>query len=361
MLTRRYNTSEALRLPILLSLILHGLILLVLGYMLMDSEQQRIRESVIVEMVNAKKEQTPPLPRRITETRQSSISLKKFDDSLTKAQFSLKTIATPNISITQRTDSPKIASLTPSLTTEAKSFISHFDIPLPSNTARGANIAKSSDGFGKSNTQNDGRSTGLADGVNIFEVALYGIAHNIIGKNKTGKEDIVFLIDSSGSMEENISAVARYIVRMIEVFQDSKLDYTLGVVKFNRILKNNDIRVYSQTKDVNEFKSILRSIKCKGDESIFDALDVGFAQVKFRNSVDKTFILVTDEPIRARARQGGTPQGMTRKDLLQIDLQEVIQKSSEKGIKISAIAIEDDTHKILTNKTNGIFFPIPQE
>lgn len=360
MLTNRYNSNKMIKFPLLMSLILHGIIALILGFFIVDNENQRIRESVEVAMVNAMKEKTPPLPRRITEMRQSTISLKKFDEPLTKAQLAPKTIDAPSFRIAQKIDAPNLAALRPVLATEAKGFESRFDISLPSGSAKGASIDKPGGGTGKATIQKGSGLVGIMDGANIFEVALYGIARSIIGKNKTGKEDIVFLIDASGSMEENIAAVARYIVRMIEVFQDSKLDYSLGVVRFNRVLKNNDIKVYNQTKEVNEFKSVLKSIKCKGDESIFDAIDAGFTQVKFRSSVDKTFILVTDEPIRARIRQGGTPQGLTRRDLLQSDIQDIIQRSNSNGVKISAIAIDDITHKLLTKETNGVWFPIPQ-
>jgi hypothetical protein len=119
--------------------------------------------------------------------------------------------------------------------------------------------------------------------------------------------------------------------------------------------------VYEQTNDLNQFKSVLRSIKCAGDESILDAIDVGLTQVKYRNTVDKTLILVTDEPIRARPRQEGTPQSLSRKDLLKNDLQEIIQKSIDKGIKISVIALDDETHKSLANETSGVWFPIPRQ
>jgi hypothetical protein len=360
MLTRKINTGK-LRFPLLLSLILHGVMALVLGFIIMDNEQQKIRESVAVEMVKSMKEKTPPLPRRITEIRESIIGLKKFNEPLAKAQFTPKTFGNPNFRITQKLDSPDLTSLAPVLGTEAKDFKTRLDISLPSTSARGTSIDKPGSGTGKPGIKQGDGPTGLIGGANIIEVALYGIARSIIGKNQSGKEDIVFLIDASGSMEENIIAVARYIIKMIDVFKESKLNYTLGVVKFNRVLKNNNIVVYAQTNDINQFKLVLRSIKCSGDESILDAIDVGLTQVKYRNLVDKTLILVTDEPIRARPRQEGTPQGLSRKDLLQNDLQEIIQKSIDKGIKISVIALDDETHKSLAKETSGVWFPIPRQ
>jgi hypothetical protein len=359
-MNQKVNTGK-LRFPLLLSLILHGIMALALGFIIMDSEQQKIRESVSVDMVKAMKEKTPPLPHRITEIRESIISLKKIDEPLAKMQFTPKTVGNPNFRITQKLDTPDLTSLTPVLGTEAKDFKSRLDISLPSTSARGTSIYKPGSGIGKPGIKQGERPLGLMGGTNIIEIALYGIAHSIIGKNRSGKEDIVFLIDASGSMDENIAAVARYIIKMIDVFKESKLDYTLGVVKFNRVLKNNNIVVYEQTNDLNQFKSVLRSIKCAGDESILDAIDVGLTQVKYRNTVDKTLILVTDEPIRARPRQEGTPQSLSRKDLLKNDLQEIIQKSIDKGIKISVIALDDETHKSLANETSGVWFPIPRQ
>lgn len=82
--------------------------------------------------------------------------------------------------------------------------------------------------------------------------------------------------------------------------------------------------------------------------------------MKYRNPSDKTLVLVTDEPLRARPRQGRTPQGRTRADLLQSDLKEIIQQAIDMGIKISIIAIDDNLHKLLAKETNGVWFPIPQ-
>ena len=131
------------------------------------------------------------------------------------------------------------------LTTDANLLKSRFEMAI--SKAKGADIAKPGTGSKQSIGDRGGAgSIGPSDGAGIFEMALYSIARDVLGKNRTGKEDVIFLVDASGSMEENIAAVARYLSRMIEVFEESDLDYTMGVISFNRILKDNYIKVYEQ-------------------------------------------------------------------------------------------------------------------
>ena len=48
--------------------------------------------------------------------------------------------------------------------------------------------------------------------------ALEGIAESIAGGTSSSPVDIVFLLDASGSMEDNIRAVGGQFRRMVEVF-----------------------------------------------------------------------------------------------------------------------------------------------
>ena len=221
-------------------------------------------------------------------------------------------------------------------------------------------------GVGLRQSGGDGGSgvgtVGIAPEAGMFETALYWIARNTASKNKTGKEDIVFLIDASGSMGEHIAAVARYISKMIDVFKESDLDYTMGVVRFNRILKKNDIKVYKQTADVDQIKTILKTIQCDGDERTLDAIEVGLTQVEFRSPVDKTFILVTDEPftpwsVTRRTRRGELTQG----EMLEEDFREMVKTCQDDNVKVNVLGINDERHKSLAKQTGGLWFQIPQQ
>ena len=361
MLNKNQYTKRKLSDALLLSIILHIVIVLILGLFIMGSEQRKIKESVAVDMIIALKNKEISLPRRIVENRDSTISLERKSDKVTIAQFKPREFAISKTQMPNRSKTPDAINLNPIIGTDVQLKPS-FEMNIPkAPTSVGSTIARPGSGTGKTKIKSGGMPIGVMDGAGIFEAALYWIAKNIIGKNKTGREDIVFLIDSSGSMEENIAAVARYIYKMLDVFKDSKLDYTLGIVRFKRILKTNDIKVFNQTKDVNQFKAILKGIKCSDGENIFDAIDVGFAQVKFRGNSDKAFILVTDEAFTPKSRDDQPQKALSRKERIQADLQEVITTAKDNGIKINVIALDDIMHKTLAKETDGVWFPIPQQ
>jgi len=358
MLLRNYKTGGSLRYSLLLSLILHTAIVLVLGFFILKSEQRKVRESIAVDMMNTVKNKDVSIPRRVIENRGSMLNISKQSEKLDMVHFKPREFTVSRTESLKLDNVPNVVKLSPMFGTSVSQIKSDFDAPLPASSAMGTSIDRSGSGIGKTKISSGG-TPGLMDGANIFEVALYWIAKNIINKNKTGKEDIVFLIDASGTMEDNIAAVVRYINKMVDVLKDSKLDYTLGIVKFKRILKVNDIKVYEQTKDVNQFKSILRSIKCSDGESIFDAIETGLTQVKYRNNAEKTLILVTDESMQPKPRGEQTTRTLPRKEIIKQDLQEAIKMAQGIDAKISVIAIDDEMEKTLAKETGGVWFPIP--
>jgi len=162
-------------------------------------------------------------------------------------------------------------------------------------------------------------------------------------------------------MKDNIIAVARHISKMIDVFKEGDLDYTIGIIRFNRVLKVNDVKIFDQTGDVNQIKKILRSIKCDGDERTLDAIEVGLTQVKFRDPVDKTFILVTDEPFTARTSTRQKRRDLSLGDMLQEDFRDIVAMCQSDGVKISILGIDDEMHKSMTKQTGGLWFQIPEQ
>ena len=359
MLDKNQNSKIRLSESLLLSIILHFIIILILGFFAIESEESKIRESVAVDMVKAVKNKETSIPRRITETRESTISFEKRTDEIAIAQIKPREFNIPKIQTSNYSPNLSVINPNPTLETDVN-LKPNFEMNIPKPSDGNSIIDRRGSGTGGTKIRSGGTPIGITDGAGIFEVALYWIAKNIINRNRTGREDIVFLIDSSGSMEENINAVAKYIYKMLDVFKDSKLDYTLGIVRFKRILKTNDIKVYEQTKDVNQFKVILRGIRCSDGENIFDAIDVGFTQIKFRNGAEKTFVLITDEAFTPKSREDQQQRLLSRKERIQADLQEIIATAKANGIKISVIALDDNMHKTLAKETGGVWFPIPQ-
>ncbi len=111
--------------------------------------------------------------------------------------------------------------------------------------------------------------------------------------------DIVFLIDTSGSMSGAISGVKNNVTAFANQLADSSIDFRLGLVQFgqtassgNPILKNGG----SLTADTTQFTSWVASLSASGGiEPSFLALRSAAQQMNFRPGAQKIFILITDE------------------------------------------------------------------
>ena len=172
--------------------------------------------------------------------------------------------------------------------------------------------------------------------------ALEGIAESVAdGKNET-PVDIVFLLDISGSMIDNIRAVGRQLNRMVEIFEEKGTDFTLGIVIF-RYLEGDTI-IHPQTRDSEKYKRLLTShvVAAAGDERAHNAIIKTIRRVDFREGVNRRFVLVTDE-----ASKGS------------YTLPEVLAQCFQNNITVDVIGINHTTHRALTTKTGGLWFPIP--
>ena len=172
--------------------------------------------------------------------------------------------------------------------------------------------------------------------------ALEGIAESVAGGTRSSPVDIVFLLDASGSMEDNIRAVGGQLRRMVDVFQERNVDFTLGIITFKYL--DRDTIVFPQTRDYAKYQYLLEShvIQRGGDERAYDAIVKSIQRVKFRSNADRRFILVTDEPTK-----GSYP------------ITEVLSQCRTAGVKLDVIGVDRTLDKALAAQTGGLWFPIP--
>ena len=171
-----------------------------------------------------------------------------------------------------------------------------------------------------------------------IESALQTIAGHIASGTSSSTSDIVFLLDTSGSMEENIRAVGNHLISMVKVFREKHIDFTIGIVKF----KYNSL-IFPQTRDYQKYERLLENVKCGGDERAYNAIVKSLTRVKFRTEAERRFILITDEPCKGS-----------------YTIADVLEHCRAAQIKLDVIGVNDKWQKYLVNQTGGLWFQIPE-
>jgi Mg-chelatase subunit ChlD len=192
----------------------------------------------------------------------------------------------------------------------------------------------------------DGRSTAPApaddtrEGRRRVQIAraLQSIAEAASSGTGPRAVDIVFLLDVSGSMENNIRAVGENLLAMMNRLAGRGYDATFGVVKFAVVT----MRVFPQSRDVSRYERLLASIQCGGDERALDALDKAVRKVEFRDGVQRRFVLITDEPLK-----GSRP------------LSDLLATIRSERIIVDVIGRNIRDHWVLAHQTGGTWHRIP--
>ena len=179
-----------------------------------------------------------------------------------------------------------------------------------------------------------------------FPQVMKKLAQEIVETGEGGPIDVVFVIDASGSMGDNIRAVTEHLKEMVDIYKASKIDYALGVTKFWAGKQGNKITVVQLTKSFTEYKRTLQEIITHQDENALDAVVQTVKELRFRPTSKKHFILVTDEPFTSR---NGLSVAAT------------IAHCREFGIYVNVLGLPLDEHQILAAETGGKWHLIPED
>lgn len=167
------------------------------------------------------------------------------------------------------------------------------------------------------------------------------IGYHIVKNRNTDNVDIVFVIDGSGSMKDNINAVRSHLNRMTKFFNDADLDFTLGVVIFREKMLGLDFEIFPQTRSVSHIKRRLAQVRCSGGEKALDALIRAADEVDYRENADVHFILITDEFVSGN-----------------YSASDVLRKMRQNGIRVDVVGRDEPFQKFITRSTGGLWLPI---
>ena len=349
----RRKLSKAL----LFSLILHIICVGTLNTVQREAEQSRDELFVQVEIISQPRKPVPrKLQRPLHVLPASNVSVPHSQPTITST-----TVASPprpQIAATSHNPPDK----------QSFSMLAEESIPLAtvstpvgdtsfSQSTRGTTQGKGSWSGRGLVRDNDGAqprvSLGLETQTTLSEVshltqpdvALIKIGHHLLKTRKGNTLDIVFVIDASKSMRNDIDAVRKHLNQMTDLLESAELDFTVGLVAFRDgtsfSLLGWDFQVTPQTTSIQEIKKKLAAIHCRGGEKALDALVQAAAKVKFRRGAERRFILVTDEYVSGSY----SPK-------------RVLRKLKSEKISVNVIGRDEPFQKLLVQGTGGLWIPI---
>ena len=138
------------------------------------------------------------------------------------------------------------------------------------------------DGLGQDGSEGgDGTGNG-GGGKNPFGDALKQIADHIISTRTADKVNIVFVVDTSASMRDNIQQVADNLYAMTDAFDTINLEYHLGMAEFSVRQEGQEIKTRALLPDVALLRRRMKEVKLSGDENALDALFDTFNFIQFQ-------------------------------------------------------------------------------
>ena len=139
---------------------------------------------------------------------------------------------------------------------------------------------------GMGNSWGGGGSSGSANVGGAFVYMMKDIARELAEASETKKVDVVFVLDETASMTDNIRGIRAYIDFLFEAFEREGRDATFGLVTFT-----DETRKYGRTDDLGTFKNWLFKIGVDGGGDIaeagLDGLMTAVTETKFRKGAQR--------------------------------------------------------------------------
>jgi hypothetical protein len=190
----------------------------------------------------------------------------------------------------------------------------------------------------------DGNLQGEEIGPPVIDAGgtLLRIADHLIEGNRSGKLDLIFLIDSSGTMRPYILRVARELSSLADRIGSADIDLAIGVVAFRIVDREKILEISEPSTDISLVKKRLLSIRCIGDERALDAIAETYRSLKTRKSSEQMILLVTDEKMKGR-----------------VTIDEIAQLAERRKSRIYILGVDDPQQLTLADRTGGVWYKLP--
>ena len=201
---------------------------------------------------------------------------------------------------------------------------------------------------GMGNTWGGGGAAGGANVGGVFVQMMKDIARTLADATITQKVDVVFVLDETESMRDNIRGIRAYVDFLFEAFDREGRDATFGLVTFT-----DSTRKFGQTDDLGTFKNWLFGIGVDGGGDIaeagLDALMTAVKGMKFRKGAQRFILLASDAAFHDADYDG-------RSDY---SLDQVIETLQNQQTRVDVIGLDYLPIRQIALATGGTWRAIP--
>ena len=199
------------------------------------------------------------------------------------------------------------------------------------------------------NSWGGGSSSGNSYTGGIYVTMMKDIAREIAAAATSRKVDVVFVLDETASMVDNLRGIRAYLGDfLMETFEREKHDAAFGLVTFT-----DKPKMHGHTTDFGTFKNWLFKINVDGggdiSEAGLDALMTAVAMMKFRHGAQRFFILASDSSFHDADYDGKSVYSLDR----------VIETLQSEKIRVDVIGLDYLPIKQIAKATGGTWRAIP--
>ena len=366
---------------LLISLVIHLCLLIAWTIVIYRQQDENSPDAVAVEFVN---EQDLPKPRRKLlkpqprlfasqqvrspvpdhpQTVKLQASQHPINETLKLSERLLRHSAADNqrnpqdklpdvMTATQQLDSREVRIPTVSTITlpEDGKGVKSFRQRVHGNGSGGLNMFESTGTADVGAIGNRSGAGGATPDENPFADALRRIADHIILTRQNDKVNVVFVLDTSASMRDNIQQVADHLYTMTDAYTDINLEYYLGMLEFSVKHGGQSVKTKPLMPDAAMLRHRMKNVQLSGDEHALDALMATLSYIQFHSDADKHLVLVTDEPATTSMRKAGAIKEMREK---------VLDNYTSQDIHINVLGHADAFQQRLAKATDGLWQEIP--
>ena len=386
-MNRSYKRQRSMR-ALLFSGVVHLCLIIAFTFSFYIQRATEVKDVIAVELIDPKaaphrpRRLKPPPPKQLrvpqqtdpsTESNQRHLDLAAsanlINETMRQSEVELLHDATKSVSDTE--------TALPDVMTEARPFNSHTtpiheSVASPFQTRAGEGVesvrqrvkGEGGTGFhklkstgasevgpiGDGDGDGDGEGTGKGDSTNPFAEALENIASHIIATREVDKVNVVFVVDTSASMRDNIQQVAANLYSLTDAFDLVNLEYHLGMSEFSVRYEGQNLEVRTLMPDVAMLRRRMQQVTLSGNEHALDALIDTLHRIDFHADADKFIILVTDEPATSAFRKEDANIEMRKKVITEYQLQE---------IRVNVLGYPEKFQHELAEVTGGLWQQIP--